>query len=105
VSAKPIEHYMLMWHKGAGNWAKWDLLGAFTYIDKFPVTIGFSIEEAKSAKHVTIIGGPGGVPSQAEQILQAAGCQVERLAGTNETETRQILEQLAGQGRRYKMLR
>jgi hypothetical protein len=105
VIAKPIEHYMLFWHKGPGNWARWDLLGAFTYIDKFPVTIGFSLEEAKAAKHVTIIGGPGGVSGQAEQILRAAGCQVERLAGANETETRQMLEQLAAQGRRYRTLR
>jgi hypothetical protein len=101
---KPIEHYMLFWHHGPENWAKWDLMGAFEYIDKFPVTIGFSIEEAKSAKHVTIIGGPGGVPASAEQALEAAGCQVERLAGANETETRQMLEQLAAQGKRYKTL-
>lgn len=104
VIAKPIEHYMLFWHQGGGNWAKWDLLGAFTYIDKFPVTIGFSIEEAKAAKHVTIVGGPGGVSGQAEQVLRAAGCQVERLAGATETETRQMLEQLAAQGRRYRTL-
>lgn len=104
AAAKPIEHYLLFWHQGSGNWARWDLLGAFAYIDKFPVTIGFSIEEAKSARHVTIVGGTGGVPAQAEQILRAAGCQVERLAGASETETRQMLEQLATQGRRYRTL-
>jgi hypothetical protein len=104
-AAKTIEHYLLLWHRGAGSWARWDLLGALTYIEKFPVTVGFSIEEAKSARHVTIVGGPGGVPGQAEQVLRAAGCQVERLAGATETETRQMLEQLVAQGRRYRTLR
>ncbi len=102
AAAKPIEHYMLFWHRGAGNWAKWDLWGAFTYLERFPVTIGFSVEEAKAAKRVTIVGGVGGVPAEAERILQAAGCQVERIAGATETETRQMLEQLAAQGKRFK---
>ena len=104
-TAKPIEHYMLLWHHGAGNWAEWDLRGAIDYIAKFPVTVGFSIEEAKWAKYVTIIGGTkGGVPAEAEQILRAAGCQVERLAGATETETRRMLEELATQGRRFRTL-
>ncbi len=103
-AAKPIQHYMLLWHKGPDNWAKWDLLGALEYIDKFSVTIGFSVEEAKSAKYVTILGGAGGVPAETEQILQAAGCQVERLAGATEAETRQMLDQLVAQGKRFKTL-
>jgi hypothetical protein len=95
---------MLLWHRGPDDWAEWDLRGAVDYIAQFPVTIGFSIEEAKSAKFVTIVGGTAGTPAQAEQILRAAGCQVERLAGRTETETRQLLEQLAVQGQRFKML-
>jgi hypothetical protein len=101
---KPIEHYMLFWYHGPGNWGKWDLLGALTYIEKFPAAIGFSVEEAKAARRVTIVGGSTGVPAEVEEILRAAGCQVERLAGANETETRQILEQLAAEGKRYKTL-
>ncbi len=104
-AGKPIEHYLLFWHQGAGNWAKWDLLGALTYVEQFPATIGFSIEEAKSARYVTIVGGPGGVAGEAEQILRAAGCQVERLAGATETETRQLLEGLAAQRQRFKTLK
>jgi putative cell wall-binding protein len=80
-------------------------LGAIEeYIDKFPVTVGFSIEEAKSAEYVTILGGAGGVPAKAERILQVAGCKVERLAGATEAETRQMLDQLAAQGRRFAKL-
>jgi hypothetical protein len=104
ASAKAIEHYLLFWHRGPANWARWDILGALTYLDRFPSVMGFSIEEAKAAKFVTIIGGPGGVPAEAERILQAAGCKVERIAGATETETRQTLEQLAAQGRRFKSI-
>jgi hypothetical protein len=104
AAAKPIEHYLLFWHRGPGNWARWDLLGAFAYLERFPVTIGFSVEEAKAAKFVTIVGGPGGVSAEAERILRAAGCQVERIAGATEPETRQMLEQLAGQGKRFRTL-
>jgi hypothetical protein len=101
---KQIQHYMLFWHRGPGNWAEWDLRGALDYVDRFPVTIGFSIEEAKQAQYVTIVGGPGGVPAEAEQTLRAAGCKVERIAGATETETRRILEQLAAQGKRFRTL-
>jgi hypothetical protein len=105
AAEKPIEHYMLFWHRGSGNWAEWDLRGALDYVDRFAVTIGFSIEEAKAAKYVTIVGGTGGVPAEAERTLRAAGCQVERLAGATETETRRLLEQLAGQNKRFRTLR
>jgi hypothetical protein len=103
--AKPIEHYMLLWHHGSGNWAEWDLRGALEYISKFPVTIGFSVEEAKLAKNVTIVGGPGGVPESVDQMLRAAGSKVDRIAGKTETETRRLLEELAGQGQRFRNLR
>jgi putative cell wall-binding protein len=75
-----------------------------TYIERFAVTVGFSVEEAKSAKYVTIVGGAGGVPTSAEQTLRNAGCKVERIAGITETETRQMLEKLAAEGKRFKLL-
>lgn len=104
-AGKPIEHYLLFWYHGPGNWAKWDVLAAvLSYLERFPATIGFSIEEAKAASRVMIIGGPAGVPAEAEETLRAAGCQVERLAGANETETRQKLEQLVAEGKRYPTL-
>ncbi|MCG3212250.1 MAG: hypothetical protein FOGNACKC_05898 [Anaerolineae bacterium] len=102
VDRKPISHYMLFWYKGPGNWAEWDLRGATEYIDRFSPTIGFSIEEAQFAKYVTIVGGPGGVPSTAEQTLRNAGCKVERIAGANEAETRKMLESMAANGQRFK---
>ncbi len=102
---KPIYHYLLFWYKGPGNWAEWDLRGAVDYIDKFHPAIGFSVEEARAAQYVTIVGGPGGVPSAAEQTLRAAGCKVERIAGETETGTRRLLDQMAAQNQRFRTLK
>ncbi len=101
VVGKPIQHYMLLWHKGNGNWAEWELRGALDYISKFPVTIGFSVEEAKLAKAVTIVGGPDGIPAEVDDMLRAAGCKVDRLVGATETDTRRILRELAAQGKQF----
>ena len=104
VTGKPIEHYMLFWHQGPDHWAEWDLRGAIDYIARFPVTMGFSVEEAKLAKAVTIVGGPGGVPASVDATLRAAGCKVDRLAGATQRETREMLEALVSQGKRFRNL-
>ncbi len=104
MDRKPIEHYMLFWYKGPGNWAEWDMRGAMPYVDMFGPTMGFSIEEAQFAQAVTIVGGTGGVPGDAEAILRNAGCKVERIAGATETETRLMLEEMAAGGQRFKNL-
>jgi hypothetical protein len=104
VVDKPIDHYLLLWHKGPGNWAEWSLRASFDYIERFPVTVGFSIEEAKRAKYVTILGGPEGIPASAEAALQVAGCRVERITGASEPAIRQTLRELARQGKRFQNL-
>lgn len=101
---KIIEHYLLLWHRSPGNWAEWDLISAIDYVGQFRPTVGFSVEEAKRAKYVTIVGGPAGVPDQVEQVLQAVGCQVERLSGRTQEETSQMLYDLLAQGRRFRTL-
>ena len=98
---KQLTHYLLFWHRGRNNWAEWDMLGAMDYIAVFAPTVGFSVEQAKLARYVTIVGGPEGVPASAEAELRAAGCQVGRVAGATETETRQMMQRLAAEGRRY----
>jgi hypothetical protein len=102
---KPIAHYMLLWHKGNGNWAEWDLRGALDYIGKYPVTIGFSANEAKLAENVTIVGGPEGIPAEVDQMLRASGCKVDRLSGPSETDTRKMLRDLAAQDKRFMNLK
>jgi hypothetical protein len=104
AAGKTIEHYMLFWHRSASNWAEWDLLGALDYIARFKPTIGFDLDQARTAKYVTIVGGSGGVPVEAEKALRAAGCQVERIDGKTEQGTRRMLEQLTVQGQRFKTL-
>ncbi|MBN1935082.1 MAG: N-acetylmuramoyl-L-alanine amidase [Anaerolineae bacterium] len=97
---KPVYHYVLFWHKG-NVWAERDWLAAKTYISSFKVTHGFSVEDAKHAQYVTIIGNASGVDERAEQILLEAGCYVERIAGRDTDETRVVLNELALQGQRF----
>ena len=100
-AGKIIDHYMLFWHHGPGNWADIDFVSAIDYIGAFAPTLGFSVEEAKYAQHVTIIGGPGGVPAEVDDVLRAAGCQVQRLAGKDEAETNQMLYELIASGKPF----
>jgi len=102
ISSKSIRHYMLFWYRGQDNWAEWDLISAIDYIGAFKPTVGFSVDEAKMAEYVTIVGGPAGVPASAEQVLKAAGCKVERLNGATQEETNQMLYDLIASGRPFK---
>ena len=100
AEAKVLHHYMLFWAHD-GEWAERDWLDAQTYIRTFRPTVGFSADEAAHAEYVTIVGGPSGVSQEVEDGLRAAGCQVDRIAGEDEAETKQILDALVEQGRRF----
>lgn len=100
-AAKTIGHYMLFWQR-ADNWAKEDWEAAANYFARFRPTAGFSPEDARNAEYVTIVGGVAGVPYETEQMLIAAGCKVERLAGVNFADTKRMLDELASTGRRFK---
>ncbi len=100
---KPIGHYVLFWQK-PDAWAQQDWKAAEIYVGRFRPTAGFSVDDAKAAQSVTIVGGPAGVPAEAEQQLRAAGCQVERLAGVDFADTKRILDALAESGRRFQTL-
>jgi hypothetical protein len=99
-AGKALGHYVLFWQT-ANDWAKDDFLGAQAYIGRFRVTVGFSVDDARQAEYVTIVGGPLGVSAEAEGILRAAGCKVERVAGATAAETKQLLDQMARDGRRF----
>ncbi|OQA38711.1 MAG: N-acetylmuramoyl-L-alanine amidase [Chloroflexi bacterium ADurb.Bin325] len=98
---KTIGHYMLFWQT-ADAWAREDWNAATDYIARFRPTAGFSVDDASHAEYVTIIGGVAGVSYQAEQMLVAAGCKVERLAGVDFADTKRMLDDLARTGRRFK---
>jgi len=77
-------------------------VAAIDYIGAFGPTVGFSVDEARRAEYVTIVGGPAGVPTQVEQQLLAAGCKVQRLGGATQEETTQMLYDLIEAGRPFR---
>jgi hypothetical protein len=99
-AGKPLGHYVLFWQT-PDDWAKEDFLGAQNYIGRFRVTVGFSVDDAMQAEYVTIVGGALGVPPEAEALLRAAGCKVDRVAGDTFAETKRLLDQMAKQGKRF----
>jgi len=99
-TGKALGHYVLFWQT-ADDWAKEDFLGAQNYIGRFRVTVGFSVDDAMQAEYVTIVGGPLGVSPEAEAMLRAAGCKVERVAGATFEETKALLDQMAEEGKRF----
>lgn len=101
VSDKPLGHYVLFYQFPDGTWAEKDWANAKNYVAAFKPTCGFSVDDAMRAQYVTIIGGPGGVSEEAEEMLLKAGCRVDRLAGKNEAETKKMLNDLAKSGRRF----
>jgi len=101
--AKPLYHYVLFWQHPdqEERWAKEDWEGAIKYIEAFLPTCGFSVDDAKHARYVTIIGGPLGVDKKAEQMLRDAGCKVERIAGKTPAGTARKLNSMAKKGQRF----
>ncbi len=97
---KPLNHYMLFWQK-PDTWAQQDWQAADQYFSRFRPTAGFSLDDAKHAQFVTIVGGDAGVSHEAEQSVRAAGSKVERIAGVDFADTKRILDQLAASGQRF----
>jgi hypothetical protein len=100
-ATKTIGHYMLFWQR-SDAWAQEDWGAAANYFARFRPTAGFSPDDAKQAEYVTIVGGVAGVPAGAEQMLIAAGCRVERLAGVDFADTKRMLDELARSGKRFR---
>lgn len=97
---RPIYHYLLLWQT-ADAWAENDLQAAQRYIGRFRPSLGFAVEEARQAENVTIIGGPAGVSADTEETLRLAGCRVQRIAGKNAAQTKELLDTMARQGQRF----
>ena len=60
--------------------AEWDLQAIHPFLQKHHPTTGFSLQEAALAQRVTIYGEASYLQEEAYQILQGAGCKVERLS-------------------------
>jgi len=73
-----IEHYLLLpSYQGQISDFHLDLIRPI--IKKYHPTIGFSIQEARQAKRVTIVGGPSSYPQTDINQLRHAGCIVQQI--------------------------
>lgn len=79
-AAHPIRHYLLL---PAYEWgiADWHLDVIRPFVKKHQPTIGFSVQEAKFAQKVTIVGGSEAFSEDKLDLLRAAGCAIERIQG------------------------
>jgi hypothetical protein len=100
---KPLYHYLLLRDSPAKK-AGEDWQAAKAYIDRFQVIYGISVEQAKRAKMVTIVGGVSGVGEEVERDLLDAGCRVERISGKDSAENDAILRGMAQRGQRFPSL-
>lgn len=74
----PIQHYLLLPIYAWGV-AEWDIEAIRPFLQQYHPTLGFSLEEARLARRVTIYGDPAGVSPEVLISLIQEGCQVERI--------------------------
>jgi hypothetical protein len=82
---KPLRHYLLL---PTFEWgiSEWHWQAALAYMKAFRPVCGFSVDEARHAERVTIAGNDQGVSYETEAMLRQAGCVVERIRLTSESE-------------------
>ena len=97
---KTTRHYMLF---PSGEGAAGELFAdTLSFMVRFRPTVGFSVEEARSAEYVTIVGGEAGISAASAHLLADAGCKVERIAGRTDGETSRLLAEMVRVGRRFR---
>lgn len=78
AQSKSMEHYVLMAvPRGSPDILQWASVGEFAIAER--ATVGFSAEEARSARKVTIVGDEAVIAKSVEDALRRAGCSVERV--------------------------
>lgn len=97
---KNLYHYVLLptFEWGASDW-HWH--AAMDYVRVFQPTCGFSLDEARSAEFVTIVGNEQGITKSVEDELRSAGCKVERVCGKDGEETKKRLSEMAKSKKRF----
>jgi hypothetical protein len=97
---KTLYHYVLLptFEWGASDW-HWH--AAMDYVRVFQPTCGFSLDEARNAEFVTIVGNEQGVTKSVEDELRSAGCKVERVCGKDGDETKKQLSEMARGKKRF----
>lgn len=75
---KSLEHYVLMpAPQGPSDIFQWAAIGEFAIAEK--AVVGFSPDEARLARKVTLVGDERAIPKPVEDALRRVGCSVERL--------------------------
>ena len=78
-AVKVLQHYLLLpRYEGVASGWHWNLVGDI--VRTYQPTCGFSPEEARHARHVTLIGDERGISQSVEEQLIQAGCKVERIS-------------------------
>lgn len=94
---KVLKHYLLL-GPGAQPGAMTNLILALDYIVHFAPVVGFAVDEALNAEHVTIVGGANAVSAQEEQRLREGGCIVARLQAADSYALENLFQQLLASG-------
>lgn len=98
---KTIRHYLLL--PGRSDDSEL-LVNVLAYVNRFHPTVGSSIEEARAAEYVTILGGEVAVSRGAELGLEQIGCQVERIDGRDSLDVGRQLAEMVRIGRRFRSI-
>jgi hypothetical protein len=94
---KHLAHYVLF-GPGTQPGTLTNLILALDYIIAFAPVVGFSVQEALNAEHVTIVGGPSAVSVADEQRLRQAGVRVNRLQASDSYALENLFQQLLASG-------
>jgi hypothetical protein len=98
--AKPIYHYMLFWARN-GTWDETNWHNAEEYVSSFQPAVGFRTGDARQAEYVTIVGGQEGITKAVEDWLKTQGCKVDRIAGSDQGDTKRLLDEMVQENRRF----
>ncbi len=97
---KPIYHYLLL--ALSENGVREEALEVVApYVARFNPTVGFSIDEARLASRVTILGDAIGSADFVEKELQESGCLVDRIECHGPKDAKRILAGMARRGQRF----
>lgn len=96
--AKKVFKHYLLFGPGTQPGTMTNLILALDYIVHFAPVVGFAIDEAINAEHVTIVGGTSAVSAQDEQRLRDGGCIVARLQAADSYALENLFQQLLASG-------
>jgi len=101
IGVKNIRHYLLLGQQEARDLGGYVFADVLAYIERFQPTVGFSIEDAKYAEYVTLVGGEASLSAASEATLVKHGCKTDRIAGRDPQETIRLVRELVRLNRRF----